>query len=110
MPSQNVVALAVHFVRDFPRMDSNRRAPAAIERDTEDFCVMKIGPVAKPVEERVCPLDLRGPLRASSAHYFLRAFDGEGDGVTAAEAESGDAALEVAALQFVEQRHQYSRA
>lgn len=34
----------------------------------------------------------------------LRAFDGEGYGVAAAEAEGGDAALEVAAVEFMEQR------
>ena len=38
------------------------------------------------------------------------ALDGEGYGVAAAEAESGDAALEVAALQFVEQGDENARA
>src|SRR5580704_8408536 len=35
-----------------------------------------------------------------------RALDGEGYGVAAAEAEGGDPALQVAPLQFVEERHQ----
>ena len=38
------------------------------------------------------------------------ALDGEGNGVAAAEAEGGDAALQVAALHFVEQRDQNARA
>src|SRR5713101_1240246 len=37
-------------------------------------------------------------------------FNGEGDGVAAAEAQCGDAALQVAALQFIEQRDQDARA
>jgi len=37
-------------------------------------------------------------------------FDGESDGVAAAEAKGGDAALQVAALQFVEQRDENARA
>src|SRR5689334_19903565 len=44
------------------------------------------------------------------ARCFSETFDGEGYGVAAAEAEGGDAALEVAALQFVEQRHEDARA
>src|SRR5277367_1447922 len=36
----------------------------------------------------------------------LRKFDGKRDGIASAEAEGGDAALEIAALQFVEQRDQ----
>ena len=35
----------------------------------------------------------------------LETFDGEGNGVASAEAECGNAALQVAALQFVEQRN-----
>src|ERR1700756_3147115 len=51
------------------------------------------------------------PWRYSARHcgqiiVSSAAFDGQGHGVAAAEAESGDAALEIAALQFVEQRHQ----
>src|SRR5260370_130309 len=38
------------------------------------------------------------------------AFDSQSYGVAAAEAEGGDSALEVAALQFVEQRNQDARA
>ncbi len=40
----------------------------------------------------------------------LEALDGEGYGVAAAEAEGGDAAFQVAALQFVEQRDEDSGA
>src|SRR5271155_3760609 len=36
----------------------------------------------------------------------IRKFDGKRDGIASAEAEGGDAALEIAALQFVEQRDQ----
>jgi hypothetical protein len=35
---------------------------------------------------------------------FSETLDGESDSVAATEAEGGDAALQVAALQFVEQR------
>ena len=40
----------------------------------------------------------------------LEAFDGERDGVAAAKAKRGDAALQVAALQFVKQRDEDARA
>ncbi len=42
-------------------------------------------------------------------HARLEALDGEGYGVAAAEAEGGDTALQVAALQFVEQRDEHAR-
>ena len=40
----------------------------------------------------------------------LAPLDGEGHGVASAEAEGGDAALEIAALQFVEQGDEDARA
>src|SRR6266568_5794172 len=53
-------------------------------------------------------------LRIQALHPVLKqllvTFDGEGDGVSAAEAEGGDAALEVAALQLIEQRDEDARA
>ncbi len=55
---------------------------------------------------------LRWPLRSSRVLYrrLSRALDSEGDGIPAAKAESSDAALQVAALQFVQQRDQNARA
>jgi len=40
----------------------------------------------------------------------LVTFDGEGYGVAAAEAEGGDAALQITALQLVEERDKHARA
>src|SRR6266436_642015 len=59
-----------------------------------------------------------GNASPARAHLFSRSyffenlvpFDGEGHGVASAEAEGGDAALQVAALQFVEQRDEDARA
>src|SRR5215472_11144901 len=51
-----------------------------------------------------------GYLRESRTAIFSVALDGQGDGIAAAEAESGDAALEVAALEFIEQRKEDARA
>src|SRR6266853_6558864 len=59
-----------------------------------------------------------GNASPARAHLFSRSyffenlvpFDGEGHGVASAEAEGGDAALEVAALQFIEQRDEDARA
>src|SRR5712692_380234 len=49
---------------------------------------------------------LQARARSSSRSYHFKdsiTLDGEGHGVSAAEAERGDAALQIAALQFVEQ-------
>src|SRR4029077_20646767 len=51
----------------------------------------------------------RVPGLAESAGCRLVALDGKGHGVASAEAERGDAALEVAALQYVEQRDEDAR-
>src|SRR5579875_2248692 len=40
----------------------------------------------------------------------LRALDGEGDGISATEAEGGDATFQTTALQFIEQRDENTRA
>src|ERR1019366_7874824 len=50
------------------------------------------------------PPALRLGSGQEGGRYTLRALDGEGDGVAAAGAERGDSALQVAELQFVEQR------
>src|SRR5438309_1928578 len=57
------------------------------------------------------PLVLRRvPAGRQAGSRSSETLDGEGDGVSAAEAEGSDAALEVAALQFVEQRDEDARA
>src|SRR5258707_3984149 len=56
---------------------------------------------------------LRARARSFSRSNLLEnlaTLDGESDGVAAAEAESGDAAFQVAALEFVEQRDEDARA
>src|SRR6266404_5728004 len=47
---------------------------------------------------------------ASRGILRLETLDGEGHGVSAAEAEGGDAALQIAALQFVEESDEDARA
>ena len=44
------------------------------------------------------------------ARVALQTFDGQGYGVAAAQAQRGDAALQIAALEFVEERDQDARA
>src|SRR5882757_3576871 len=59
-----------------------------------------------------------GNASPARAHLFSRTYisedlaplDGEGHGVASAEAEGGDAALEIAALQFTEQGDEDARA
>src|ERR1700676_4375178 len=48
--------------------------------------------------------------RTSLDDRWLIPFHGKRHGIAAAKAKSGDAALQVAALQFVKQRHEYARA
>src|SRR5260370_24205030 len=47
---------------------------------------------------------------SASRFPCLITFDGEGDGVASTKAEGGDAALQVAALQFIEQCDEDARA
>src|SRR5690349_16676721 len=55
------------------------------------------------------PTTLKSSLHKNKTSKKSDSLDGEGDGVAAAEAEGGDAALEVAALEFIKQADEDAR-
>jgi hypothetical protein len=100
----DIVSLGINVTGYFPSLHANAPSSRAIQRDAKDFSVVKTRPAPKPLNERLRP----GEVVDCSELIFGQdgsPFDGDGDSVAAAEAEGGDATLQIAALQFIEERH-----
>src|SRR6202020_1982830 len=96
------------LVWSFPKLNSDARTSAPVERDAQNLTVAKARPPSEPLNQRLGSSDFVNCVRHFAQDKLP--LDGERHGVAAAEAQRRYSALQVAALQFVEQRYQYARA
>src|SRR5271169_6260811 len=90
-------------------MQTNARSARSIERYAKDFSIVKTRPPPKPFNQRLGTREVVDCVNLIVGQDDLP-FDGDGYCIAAAEAEGCDAALQIAALQFVEQGDEDARA
>jgi hypothetical protein len=55
---QHIVPLVIYFLRHLPCVNAKRRASLAIQMQADNLCVVKTGPISKPLLKFRRPLDL----------------------------------------------------
>jgi hypothetical protein len=98
----NIVALGIDLTGQVPGVQTDARSTSSIERKAKDFSVVKTRPPSKPLNQRLGPGEVVDGIN-SIFGQDESPFDGDRYSVAAAEAEGCDAALQIAALQFVQQ-------
>ncbi len=109
MVPENIVAFGIDLSGQVPGVQTNARSARSIERNVKDFGVVKTRPPCKPLNQRWGPGEVVDCIKLIVGQDDSP-FDGDGHCVAATEAEGRYAALEVAALQFVEQSDEDARA
>ena len=109
MVLENIVALGIDLAGHIPGVQTNARSACSIERNAEDFSVVKTRPPSKPLNQRLGPGEVVDCITLIFGQDDSPLY-GDGYSVAATEAEGCYAALQIAALQFIEQRDQDARA